>query len=265
MVYRSWLGCLPVVVLVAGCGDDSERSLAEASITSALETTRSGGTLQVVTDATDTHLCADPSAVAALAASLPTRALYPAECVTKTAEGPTVHVQLDQCTGVFGRRVLDGGFDATFEGCAGGAARATLADSGDLTANGRPVRWNARAEISEGEGAQLVDWDGHWSATTRRGRHVEQDSSLGVTIDDATECVSVAGAAHGHVDWRDFDKSISDLVVCPDECPRSGQLSVNVEGRLRDRSMTIRFDGSSTAKVVGFRGDEFDVELACDD
>jgi hypothetical protein len=264
---RAYLPSLAVVastfgLLAAGCAQDDEYDLAVASTTSALEVSQSGGTGKSVFDGINEASCGDPASAANLAASIPTAMLYPAGCETKTTDQSDVHVQFSACTGPFGRRQLNGGLDATFAGCTNGRLHADVVDSGNLTGNGRPIHYKASADVTVDGDTRDVAWTASWSATTRRGRHVEHQSNLDIRI-DASQCLDVAGTTAGHVDEFQFGSEIDGLTVCPDRCPSAGTVGITREGRLGERTLTIRFDGSERAHVTGARGRTFDVPLVC--
>ena len=260
---------VPVAALLAlpGCASDPEQEFAQAVVSSSLETSRSGMAGKPVVDAVDDPCAvADPEAAAAEAASRPVVGLYPASCATKSADGASVHVELDGCTGPFGKVTLQGGLDAVFSpGKAECTISADIADSGNLTANGRALDYDAHAEVTVKDGERDVDWTAHFTGTTRRGQDIEQSSHLGVVVDRESGCIDAAGDLHGTIaEWRDYGATISGLRVCPDHCPEAGTVDATVEGRLRDRSIQVRFDGSKVAHVTGWSGREFDVDLVCE-
>ena len=257
-----------LTTLLVGCGN-TDRMLAEASVESALQTSRSTAITKVVVDDPrreqgDTG-CLDPVAAAAEAAARPSAGLYPEGCATKTAEGATVHAELDDCTGPFGRVHLDGGIDAELSTTSCEQLHAELFDSGDLTANEAPLEYSATAEITASETQRFVDWSGRVALTTKRGQEVEQTSDLAVVGDVADDCLSIEGTAAGHVDSVEYDVNLEGLRVCPGACPERGTVGVHAEGRRREASISIEFDGSSTARVTGTDGDVFTVEMVCND
>ena len=254
------------VSLLAGCGHPLEEEVASAVVTSALETNRNGGTgnlvVQLRQPAADACL-SDPVAAAADAASRPAVGLYPVDCLQKTADGSTVHAEFNSCTGPFGRITLLGGVDAAFQPAADCKLHADVNDSGDLTANGRPLEYSAGAEIAFADGSWDVAWSAHWTGTTKRGRTVEQTSSLQVLVDDQSSCRTIDGTTQGHVDDWEFDTAIDGLAICPDACPAAGSVVANLKGKLRDRTMRVDFDGSSVARVTGWSGTEYQVDMVC--
>jgi hypothetical protein len=254
------------VALLTGCGKSLEEEVATAFVASALDTGRNGATGQYAVDArqpTDDGCLDDAAFVAAEAASHPSAGLYPQGCLKKTADGTELHAEFDSCTGPFGRVTLVGGMDATFQAVPGCKVHADVNDSGDFTANEQPLDYSAGADISFADGTWDVAWNAHWTGTTRRGRTVEQTSWLQVQIDDASSCRAVDGTTQGHVDEWEFSTKISGLKLCPDACPAAGSVEGTLQGKLRDRTMRVDFDGSNVAKVTGWSGSEFDVEMVC--
>jgi hypothetical protein len=257
-----------LATLLAGCGGIAEEEIASAAVTSALEISKNSATGNAVLEAKYAEppsSCSTPEQAAARAAATPSAVLRPSTCITKTADGASVHAELASCTGIFGRRILNGGLDARFEACEGGAQTAEIHDSGDLTANGRPLSYQAKAVLATVEGGRDVTYTAQWSGTTARGRFVTGNAELAVWVADPSGCIRVTGDANGRVDDIAFQKTISGFALCPDQCPTDGRLDVTVQGKRGERTMTITFDGTDRAKVIGFSGRHFDVPLVCDE
>lgn len=252
-----------LAALLIGCGDVQEQELAQASVTSALQTSRSAGVGQVVYESLDDSKCLDPATAAAEAAARPVVGLYPSECASKTHDGPSLHVELDGCTGAFGRVRLDGGLDADLRPVSCGELHADVTDSGDLTANGREVEYSASADITAEGTLRDVAWSAHWATTTRLGKEVAQTSDLAIVLDTATSCLAIDGTTAGYVGAYDFDSEIEGLTVCPDACPTAGTVRIHAEGRRRERSLVLEFDGTETARVTNAEGETFDVAMVC--
>lgn len=252
---------------IIGCAPMVEEKVAEAVVTSALETSRNGGVGRSITELHQPHeqgCVQDPVAAAADAAARPPVGLFPDGCLQKTAEGPWLHADFDRCTGVFGRVELSGGMDALFEPAASDClVHADITDRGDFTANERPLDYEAAADIRYEDGHRDVDWAAHWRGTTRRGRHVEQSSSLNVLVDEQTSCLDIVGSTEGRVGPYEFATTIDGLTICPEACPASGEVWAELRGKLRDRSITVIFDGSNLAIVEGWTGRTFEVEMVC--
>jgi hypothetical protein len=265
---------LPTLVLATlfaaaaiGCQRAEEQVFAEATITSTLQTSQSSGTGKTVIDGMDPEQSScpvDPEAAAARAASRPSH-LYPQECAVKTSDGANLHVTFNDCTGPFGRVHLNGGVNAVFSPGASCAVHAEIEDDGTLTGNGNLVDYQASADIVTKPGQRDVTWAARWETTTKRGRHVNQTSSLNILVDDATDCLDIVGTTSGHVDEYPFGTVIDGLAVCPGKCPSAGTVSATFEGKHRDIEITVQFDGSDTAHVTGKRGRKFDVKMVCDE
>jgi hypothetical protein len=195
----------------------------------------------------------------------PMAALYPADCVERVARGNTVHVTFHGCSGPFGRLHLEGSVDTTFSRGTDGLLHATIEGADDLTANGHPFAYHATAVIeAEGE-LRKIQITATASATTPRGRAMSRQSSLDVLLDPATHCVDIAGTSSGTTGRRSISAVIDGLKVCADQCPTAGHVERTVSTRRGTRTMTVDFDGTDQARVVGFRGQTLAVQLACGD
>jgi len=256
------LAALPAL----GCAQMAEEKVAEAVVTSALQTSRNGGVgrnIAEIQQRDELGCINDPEAAAADAAARPPVGLFPATCINKVADGVHLHADFADCTGVFGRVSLSGGMDAVFEPVGDCRMHADITDSGDFTANDRALDYEADADILYEDGYRDVDWAAHWEGTTRRGREVEQRSSLNVLVDDETNCLDIVGSTQGRVDEWEFSTTIQDLSICPDACPTAGLVEAELEGKLRDRSISVEFDGANVAYEQGWTGREFEVEMVC--
>ena len=82
-------------------------------------------------------------------------------------------------------------------------------------------------------------------------------------VDLGTDCRDIVGALRGQVGDRRYQATIESLVICPERCPGPGRVEAQIEGEQRDRTLTVRFDGSNRAQVTGWSGREFEVDLVC--
>lgn len=261
--YFTELGFAAFALLCASaCARVQEEQFAEGVVTSALATNENESVGKETVDVDQTCID-DPEIAAQNAASRPTVVFVPSTCETKTADGNTVHVELDNCSGRFGRATIDGGLDAVITRAGECQLHADVTDNGDLTANGRPLDYSASADVRLLDGERDIDWHASWAGDTRNGRHVEQESDLTILADNVTNCVDVSGDAHGSVDEYDYSFNVESLAVCPDACPSAGIVHARMEGKWRDRSIVVQFDGSAEAHVTGWSGRHFDVHMTC--
>lgn len=249
------------VLVLTGCGETGEQAAAQAVVASALETHQNSAVGKDVSEPSDCTL--DPESAASAIAARPSAAFIPSSCVQKTADGNTVHVELDDCSGRFGRATINGGLDATLTSAAQCSVHAEIVDAGNLEANGRKFEYQASADIVRESDHENVAWQAEWSGTTRRGYEIHQTSDFDL-VTHPSGCVDASGTAHGEVDGRTYDIDVKDLSACPDVCPTSGTVHGHIDGRVRDRSLTITFDGSTDAHVVGWSGRRFDVQMDCE-
>jgi hypothetical protein len=250
---------------IGGCAREMEEEFAEGLAQSAIETPDNQKPHQDLAGSLEDGCALSAEDAAREAALRPSVGVYGSECVTKTADGNRVHVEFDGCTGPFGRVTLDGGLDAVFsveaETC---LVRADIVDDGTFEANGRPFDYSAGADIEVLPDAREIDWSAQWYGTTRRDRDIEQTSQLDVHLDHASSCVSVrSGKAEGTVGGYDYGWTMSGLDVCPDECPSAGVVEGWWKGEARKRRVVVEFDGSDVARVTGWTGRQFDVDLVC--
>ena len=249
-----------VAFALGGCAEQGEQAAAEAVVASALETHQNGAVGKDVADTSDCNT--DPEAAAKAIAARPSAAFIPSSCVQKTANGNVVHVELEACSGRFGKNQVNGGLDATLESTGACMVHAEIVDSGDLTANGRKLDYQASADITQASDHENVAWRAEWTGTTRRGFEIHQTSDLAL-VTHPNGCVDADGTAHGEIDGRDYDIDVRSLGMCPDECPSSGTVHAQIDGRSKARTLTVTFDGTTAAHVVGWTGRKFDVAMEC--
>ena len=261
---------VPAIALV-GCmpPGDAEEQIATASAASALQSSRNAGSANGMTKGLQTArgqgACVTPEAVAAACAAEPTVDVFPVGCAKKTADGDALHVEYDDCTGPFGDVHVMGGADATFsKGSRCDEVEATIHDSGDLTANGAKVTYAAIAGIAVEDDSADVKWAASWSARTSAGDATGSDD-LTLQQDLSSFCVDATGTSEAELDGWQFHSTLSGFAVCPNACPSAGTLAVTATDDKWQGTITLTFDGSSKAHVVGTRGQKFDIDLVCGD
>ncbi len=253
---------LSAVPFVACSSADEEEEVAASTATSALVTSDNGSiTAEISLGSEDGQLSAEKAALRI--AERPMRRLEPAGCATKSREGNTVHMVMKGCATRRGR-TMDGTIDAVFEDD-GAAVRVTVHGGADLTANGQPLAYDATATVTPSAAGRDIVWHARASGTTKRGRAFTRESDVSVAIDGAARCATINGASHGTVGGRELETTITDLYACEEGCPTRGEVVSSMHGPLKDRTMTVHFDGTPQAKVKGFKGRMFNLSLACED
>ena len=238
-----------LAALASACSlaaDDGATSDEEAAtVSSALDTGVSATELESLTSAD---------------ASLAARTLAAGEtgeakrCRTRTldAERPNVvHVKLTDCSGRFGRHVVNGDITVTFTAGAEGALHAEHA-SENLTIDGRPATRAVSADITFSAEGRRVVRRATTSGTNARGESFTRRAEEVVTVDRTSRCRTINGAGTATFEGGRVVKStISDLRLCEDEagadlCPTGTVTHANAAA---GKQVTQVFDGSATAKV----------------
>lgn len=254
-----------MLVAMTGCAArEEEEEGATETTTAALQAGSQYGVTESVIE--DTDAAPDPETLAQKIVDRPARNLEPASCATKTRSGSVVTLVLSNCTGPYGRAVVSGTLTATLSKTAADVVHVTIASSDDFVANGKPLHLATTSDVRYEGSKRFVTHHGESRGTTKRGRAFDRQSDATITADVEARCADIAGHATGTVAGASIDTTIEGLRVCRDACPASGLAKATVKtARGRERSMEIRFDGSDEAQVVGFRGREFSVALACGD
>lgn len=235
-----------LAVLASACSlaaDDGATADEEAAtVSSALDTGVSATELESLTSAD---------------ASLAARTLAAGEtkgCRTRAldAERPNVvHVKLTDCSGRFGRHVVNGDITITFTAGAEGALHAEHA-SENLTIDGRPATRLVSADITFSAEGRRVVRHATTSGTNARGEAFTRKAEEVVTVDRASRCRTINGAGTATFEGgRVVESTISDLRLCEDAagadlCPTGTVTHANAAA---NKQVTQVFDGSATAKV----------------
>lgn len=187
-------------------------------------------------------------------------ALYPQDCATRWRDQAHLHLQLNDCTGPFGKRNLTGGidFDVRLDG---GQASADIKSAGDLTANGKPFSYEGT--VTWKMGGTDFQWTAHAVGTTARGRAFDKTSTLTLALDPTTFCTTLRGSVSGTVNGRGVDVEVSDYRVCGAQCPASGEITKTKEAKKGVKVRHVAFDGTDKARVVTPNGVLRTIPLVC--
>lgn len=251
------IGC--VAFALEGC--ISNEDLATASVSTALSGAKNTRQTRAASNHVQKDTCLDASEAAAEDAAAPSAGLYPSDCVVKTAEGPSLHVEYDSCTGPFGYVHLEGGLDAELSEKSCDVLHATLEDSGDLRANGEAVEYTASADITADGDMRMLDYQGDWKSRTRQGQEVFVTADLDIVVDRITACIEVSGASSGYIGEHDFTADTRGYKVCPEACPSAGHSEIKLD-LYTERNIVVEFDGSEIAKV-DVDGEAHEVKMIC--
>lgn len=244
----------------ASCLPDPEQEVATAVVRSALQSADQQSGARQLADSAPDDCSLTPEQLAVEAAQAPVVGVYPPSCATKSAEGARVHTEYDHCNTIFGTSDLNGGIDAVIETTGACALRADLIDSGDFTDHGKTYSYDATVDIAVQPGERDLWWRDHWRGTTEWDQAIEQRGDWHVLYHRDSGCYDFAGPAEGTLDETPYELEIADLSICEGECPSQGTVLVQWDDAYE---MTVDFDGSAVAKVTGWTGRRFEVEMIC--
>jgi hypothetical protein len=264
---------LPLAFAQTGCllqaTEAQDEQIASAGAASTMQSTRNAGSSNGVAQGAQAVVlsgaCVTPDGVAAACAAAPNVNLFPSTCAVKSANGDALHVQYDDCTGPFGDLHLMGGADATFtNGSSCDEVVAAVHDSGDLTGNGAPIRYEATAKVTVENNQADVDWTGTWEADTWAG-HATGANQVKLTQDLSSFCINGGGSGDATVSGFELTAEVDGYSICPNACPTAGHIVLSAKDGAWSGNVSLTFDGSSTAHAVGTHGQQFDVPLVCDE
>jgi hypothetical protein len=129
----------------------------------------------------------------------------------------------------------------------------------DLVVNRAVLDWHATADVTANGIERTMIWNAQLSGMTKREREFSRTTNQTVTWTLGEQCFTVSGDSTGSVRDRVIRTDVADLRVCKKGCP-TGKITLTHEQR-RVR-VEILFDGTSTAKISGPRG-EATLPLAC--
>jgi hypothetical protein len=245
------MGCSP-------SGDDIDALDVEFALDS-VEVSQSEVVLFVAsTDVLDPKTTADnaPKAAAAAAKLI----FQPPSCVTTVITGTAITYTLNNCTGPFKLRRIDGEVEVVYSvGASGLHAQATAKE---LRIDAITLDISSEGLFSKSGTSRKLSVETHGTGVGLRGHRVARDGEYTVTWDKGEGCWGFEGAFETRVGLRRSETTVEGFSRCIGECPRAGGRIVYGGARVGDR-ITIDFDGTSTVRWASSRGTEGTVELLC--
>ncbi len=245
------------LALTACAANSGEAEVAELTADSTTSASDEGTLLTSAVDGTNISGAAPvtPDQVAAAISARAVARYSPAGCVTVTQSGPHVTMAFAGCVGPRGLRALNGTLELALSAGAGGAI-AIDASAADFHIGESTLQIAATATYSGNGDSQSLAVLTHTTGVGGLGFAIEHDGNYTVTW-DAT-CVSLAGA------WStqrgDASRSTTaDISRCIDACP----IGTVTRNTVRDRQVTLTFDGTATASWSSSAGRNGTFPLAC--
>ncbi len=183
----------------------------------------------------------------------------PASCVTATAAGNVVTYVLDDCTGPHGRLHMSGTATATITVDAMGSYVVDVAGTG-LMVNGATLDLAAHGVFSVSGTTKQVVVTTMGQGVGPRGHVITRGGDYTISWSD-TQCRDFDGAWSTDVGGLHWSTTVSGLHRCAGMCPASGTISHT--GGISGVTLTITFDGTSTAAWTSSRGRSGTIDLLC--
>jgi hypothetical protein len=257
---------LLLVVLAAGCGlrkDQTNVDSAEMAIDSSDSVESEGNLMMATVDGADMVALAasTPDQVAArIAANMATR-WQPAGCATVTQSDANVTVVFNDCTGPRGLLHVTGKLDLVVSVALDGTI-SVHGTATDLQVNLATISVDANAVYTVSGTSHAVAVETTGTGTGPRGNEIDHEGSYTVSWDTATTCRTIAG--HWQTEITSTTSSATrsndvDVERCVGMCP-TGTITHHF---LSGASLTVTFDGTSTATWMTSTGKSGSVTLHC--
>jgi hypothetical protein len=238
---------------------------AESAVDSSDSVESEGNVMMALADGADgtatalTGITAEQAA-AHIAANVPLR-WQPSGCATATVSGASVTVTLTDCTGPRGLLHVTGEIDLAVSITTAGAV-AVHATANDLAVNAATISFDADATYTANGTMHSLAVQAHGDGTGPRGTTIDHDGNYTIDWDTATQCRSIAGS--WSTEFTNGTASATrgndvNLMRCSGSCP-NGTL---VHHFLGGQTLTVTFDGTSTASWATSGGRSGTVQLAC--
>lgn len=251
-----------------GCGS-AEESVDQTTQLLATDGAEAVSSNDQATDSlTDAAFEAIPSSDAAMAADAVNAA--PPEAIdgkcrsrAKDPNDPnTVIITLTDCRGRFGKHSVSGTELVHFTN---GDATMVHADfeSQNLTIDGKPASHTATADVTIDGAVRHIVWNGGFTTVTDAGAPVDHSSDLTIDVDTGAHCRTRNGTAQTTIGDRQLSTTFTDLKVCRSVDGARACPTGSVSHTRGDKSVSVVFDGTSTAVVTGPGGKTFELQLAC--
>lgn len=248
---------LLVASLMAGCGGFGSVGSDEA----ALDSTEASGSEAALFSSAAAMQTSGASGVG-LASDIAAHwgaQFQPAGCATSTSAGNVVTLVTNACTGPYGLVAVTGTVEVTVTPALNGYS--AHANTVGLKVNRATLNIDSSWTYTNNGAQKSVTVQAGGTAIGARGHQITRSGEYTVTW--TSECLSLDGAWTTTFDGISYQTDVNQFSQCKGQCPAAGG-SVAWTGA--SRSVSIEFDGSSTADVTitgGRRGSEGTLSLFC--
>jgi hypothetical protein len=187
--------------------------------------------------------------------------MVPSDCVQKTVSGNVREFVLDGCSGPFGLARVSGKITMTLTPSTATQWNVAVVSEG-LTIGQTVADYEADAVVTLAGVERTMQWTGHLTGTTARGRQVQRDGTWTIVWTSGSECVGIEGSAVGTISGRSLKTVVTGFSRCKGSCPEAGGL-LTVTDQDTGESASVAYDGSSEATFTGVKGRQGTVTLLC--
>lgn len=132
----------------------------------------------------------------------------------------------------------------------------------DLAVNEAVVDWSATADIVSTDADRTMVWKAQLAGTSARGRTFSRTNEQTVVWKLGEPCFALAGVSQGQIQDREIRTEVIDFRRCRRGCPDAGG-KIIVTNVSKNKSIELRYNGTSTATFVDVKGRETPVPLLC--
>jgi hypothetical protein len=195
------------------------------------------------------------SAVAAAVAKY-----FPNGCASASASGNVVTFKLDACTGPLDLARATGTVTAVLD-VRGNTVAVELAGN-KISANGATIYLTTSGTLTAGSnGQRTLVVNSQTTGTGPNGSNAARTGMYMVAWATGSGCASIDGTLDGGGSGGNVTSTqITSFVSCAGKCPQSGSAVSSVNG---DGTVSIAFDGSSSARCTASNGTSAVIPLQC--
>lgn len=180
-------------------------------------------------------------------------------CVTSTVAANVVTYDLQDCTGPWGFLTITGEIEGTYTIVEPGIIRGVFTATG-LSVNDGLADLNATVEREVIDNVKRFEVTTNWLGRTAKGDITGRNGQYVSEIRD-DECLAIDGMWVTTVGIVSWDTDVTNFDICRGGCPAAGG-NITWTGQ-RGRTITLNYDGDSTADWVNSEDESGTVNLAC--
>jgi hypothetical protein len=190
----------------------------------------------------------------------------PTGCLVTTVDTPsaTVTHEFKNCAGPWGLLRVNGIVRVTYASMTvdGQSALKLEVTGTGLTLNRATLDYHATAVVFVSGLARRMKYASQLDGKTARGRTLSRTTDWTVAWSVGAACLVVEGSAEGTITGRPLKTTVRGYRRCRGGCPEKGG-EIDVLNEKTGASISIHYNGGSSATLTGVHGNPMDFVLAC--